>query len=217
MNMGLGGGIYAVRPQMPYREKMLKMATHEAASIIEEMRVFDNLKDALRQFGYVLGTSARTGKKRLPTHTPRQAAARICEAAAENRVALLFGSEKWGLQNSDLELCHGLVTIPTAGFSSINLAQSVMILAYEIHIAASAPPERFMPKLATTHELEGMYAHISELFDAAGFVKREDPGYWLSNVRRFLASYPLKARDARMIRGFCRQLLHVLNTQGREG
>ena len=214
MNMGIAGGLYAVRPQWYDRERMLKMATHEAASIVEEMQVFDDLGDALGEFGYVFGTSARTGRKRIPTHTPREAALRVCETGVLNKVAIVFGSENTGLQNADLELCQALITIPTAGFSSINLAQSVMIVAYEIFAAAYAPMEKFVPKLATAYELEGMYGHIAELFDAAGFVKRENPDYWPLNVRHFLNSCSLKARDARMIRGLCRQLLHAINVVG---
>lgn len=214
MNMGIGGGMYVVRPRWLDRDRMLKMATHEAASIVEEMQVFDTLNDALGEFGYVFGTSARTGKKRIPTHTPREAALRVCEVGALNKVAMVFGSEKTGLHNADLELCHALISIPAAGFSSINLAQSVMIVCYEIFVAASAPMEKFVPRLATVYELEGMYGHIGELFDAAGFVKREDPDYWISHVRNFLNSCSLKSRDARMIRGFCRQLMHAINVAG---
>lgn len=210
-NMSVGGGLILINPELPDMEKMLKMATHEASSIIENMKTFQSLEDALAGFNYIFGTTARTGKKRVPTHSPKEAANTACSLLHNNRVGILFGSERWGLQNVHLDMCHGLIRIPTAEFSSINLAQSVMIIVYEIFVTASEKPESFMPRLASFHESQGMYEHISQLFEEAGFVKRENPDYWVSHVRRFLSSYPLKARDARMIRGFCRQLLFALS------
>ena len=126
-----------------------------------------------------------------------------------NQVALLFGPEHRGLTNEDLKYCHTKVTIPTADFASLNLAQAVAILCYELYwgVMFGDKIPKFSPKLATTYELEGMYAHVEELLNRIGFLRTNDSSYWLRNIRHFLGRVGLRAKEARIIRGFCRQFI----------
>ncbi|MGB9712282.1 MAG: RNA methyltransferase [Dissulfurimicrobium sp.] len=204
-NMGIWR-LVLVRPHDLNREKMLKMATHEAAEIIYGMSVHDSLEEALSSFNYAVGSTARTGRRRRPTDTPREMAASVAALSHTNKVALVFGSEKWGLTNEDLCLCQSIVTIPTAGFSSINLAQSVMILCYEI-FAADIQEPGFKPRLASLKELEAMYEHLKEAFLAIGLIDPKNPDYWIRNVRRLFARVELRSREVRLVRGLCRQIL----------
>ena len=215
-NMGIGGGLYVINPLLPDREKMLKMATHEAAHIVNGMVVSDSMKDTLSEFNYILGTTARIGKRRIPTHTPREAARHVCEMASNNRVGIVFGSEDKGLSNHHIDMCHGIIHIPTSTFSSINLAQSVMIVVYEIFVASKGAYSTFSPRLATFRELEGMYNHVRELFDMVGFVKPGNPEYWPLRIKHMLDRYPLRARDVKMIRGFCRDFMNIIERYSRE-
>ncbi len=208
-NMGIDR-LVCVKPRLLDKEKMLKMATHESAELIENLEVFDSLKECLEKFNMVIGTTARTGRQRRPTDTPRSIAKDIVRISQENKVALLFGSEKFGLTNDDLKLCHRLVTIPTAEFSSINLAQSVMILCYEIFVATSSIKTP-CPKIASVKELEGMYEHLKEACLAIGFINPENPDYWMNNIRRLFARIELRSKEVRVIRGFCRQILWAVN------
>jgi tRNA/rRNA methyltransferase len=124
-------------------------------------------------------------------------------------VALLFGPEHRGLTNDDLKYCQSTVTIPTADFSSLNLAQAVAILCYELYwgVIYSGRVNRTVPRLATSHELEGMFEHVEKLLNNIGFLRTEDSSYWIRNIRRFLGRIGLRAKEARIIRGFCRQFL----------
>ena len=207
-NMGIPS-LIVVRPELPDRDKMLKMATHEAAELIENMEIHESLEEALAPFSHVAGTTARQGRDRRPTHRPREAATLIRRLAEHNRVALLFGSENKGLSNAHLKFCHSLITIPTTGFSSINLAQSVMIICYEV-FAAGDSGETPSPRLANIFETEAMYAHLEEMFHAAGLHSPENPDYWLNRARRFLNRCELRAADVRLIRGLCRQVLNTI-------
>jgi tRNA/rRNA methyltransferase len=130
-----------------------------------------------------------------------------------NRVALLFGPEDRGFTNAELRYCHSLVTIPTAGFSSLNLAQAVMILCYELFLAGHRPTGAFAPRLANRRELDGMYAHLKDTFIKINFLHPENPDHGMQNVRRFLSRVGLQARDVKVIRGICRQVQWY--TQGR--
>ncbi|MEW6327374.1 MAG: RNA methyltransferase [Thermodesulfobacteriota bacterium] len=207
LNMGISK-IVAVSPANPDSEKMLKMATHEAAGLIEDMEIYDNLAAALAPFQYVVGTTARLGRHRQALETPRELAGRIVDLSQNNRVALLFGPENTGLSNEELKYCHVVTTIPAAGFASLNLAQAVMIVCYEIFMARmeAFPRNRITPCLATSEELEGMHADLREALLMIGFLKSEEQEYGLNQVRAFLSRVKLLSRETQLIRGLCRQL-----------
>ena len=208
LNMGISR-LIVVHIEAPDREKMLKMATHKAAHLIDALQRHTNLAEALAPFSHVVGTTARQGRKRRIENSPRYMLDTILPLLESNRVALLFGPENRGLTNEDLKYCQTTVTIPTADFSSLNLAQAVAILCYEIFwgIMYSDKDLQPGPKLATSHELEGMYEHVEELLNQVGFLRTDDSSYWIRNIRQFLGRIGLRAKEARIIRGFCRQFL----------
>jgi tRNA/rRNA methyltransferase len=185
------------------------MATHAAVDVVEAMNVFDSLESALAPMQYIVGTTARRGKQRQEVLDPSTLAERLVPISHENRIAVIFGPEDRGLTNEDLRLCHALVTIPTAAFSSLNLAQAVMILCYEmlranqpIHGSRGLPS----PRLAERHDLEGMYEQLKKILVRIDFINPENPDYWMNNMRRFFNRLPLRAKEVRIIRGICRQM-----------
>ena len=204
-NMGFPQ-IFVVGTKDLNREEMAMMATKEAAHLIDHIQYYDTLKEALGNFQYVVGTTARIGAGRGPIVTPREMAKKIVEVSQENKVALVFGSEDKGLANEDIRLCHLLVTIPTAEFKSLNLSHAVMIICYEIFIATEEQ-KYFSPKLATVSELEGMYNQIADLLKQIGFLNRQNPDYWMRHVRNFFSRTNLQSREVKIIRGICRQLM----------
>jgi tRNA/rRNA methyltransferase len=182
------------------------MATGPSIDIVEHMAVYDDLLQAIGPFHYVVGTTARTGAHRPALTTPRRLAREVIPMAQENPVAVLFGPEDRGLSNEHLRYCHTITTIPTSGFSSLNLAQAVMIVCYEIFLASKKPAQEIVPRLANKFELEGMYAHLKEVLLKIGFLDPQNPEHWMLNIRRFLSRVPLRAREVRVIRGVCRQM-----------
>ena len=204
-NMGLSRFVL-VSPENCDLTRILKMATHSAANLVESMDVYDDLAAALAPFNYVVGTTARTGGQRRELKSPREIAAELVPLCANNRVALLFGPEDRGLTNSQLRYCHAVVTVPTAGFSSLNVAQAVMILCYELQLAGAKPVQRFVPRLANRRELDGMYEHLKETFTKIDFINPENPDYWMQSIRRFFSRVGLRASDVKVIRGICRQI-----------
>ena len=130
-NMGVGQVILSA-PRNFDMERVLKVATHSASGLVQAMEVCNTLPEALGAFNWVVGTTARLGGTRRVNASPADLAAKLIPISSENRVAVLFGPEDRGLTNEDLQLCHDLVNIPTAGFSSLNLAQAVMVMCYEL-------------------------------------------------------------------------------------
>ncbi len=205
LNMGIHD-LIVVAPRNFEKPKALKLATHAAAGLIDNLKTYDNLQDALAPFQYVVGTTARLGGERQVVNTPGKMAERLVAISQSNRIALLFGPEDAGLSNIDLRACHALVNIPTAEFSSINLAQAVMILCYELFSASRTVKKTFVPRLASRHELDGMYAQLQEILVRISFINPENPDYWMNNLRRFFNRYGLRAREVSIIRGICRQI-----------
>jgi tRNA/rRNA methyltransferase len=208
INMGISK-LIIVRREEPDREKMLKMATHKAAHLIYSLQHFQELKQALAPFSYVVGTTARQGRKRHIENSPRFIFDSLVPMLQDNQVALLFGPEHRGLTNEDLKYCQMTVTIPTADFSSLNLAQAVAISCYELYwtVMYSQKTTAFTPKLANNYQLQGMYEHVEEMLNRIGFLNTNDTTYWMRNIRHFLGRVGLRAKEAKIIRGFCRQFL----------
>ena len=227
LNLGLRH-MTVVNPEDTDRERMSKLATHAAAGLLEAMEIKPTLAEALAPFHYIVGTTARLGGERKQIITPAQAGQNIRTLGPDNRVALLFGPENRGLSNEELRYCHAVVHIPTVQASSLNLAQAVLILAYEIFLAhripeegpaVQDPPRRSVadqalkaqrsleePPLATSFELEGMYRHLSEVLQMMDFLDKQNPEHWMMSIRRFFSRIQLYSPEVRMIRGVCRQL-----------
>jgi tRNA/rRNA methyltransferase len=204
-NMGISR-FSVVAPRDCDLTRILKTATHFAAHLVEQMEVHEDLETALAPFQYVVGATARVGSRRPAVSDPRKVAESLVPISQDNLVALVFGPENWGLTNAELRLCHALVTIPTAEFASLNVAQAVVILCYEILLASQENTHGFMPRLATRHELEGMYEQLKETFINISFINDENPDYWMEHIRRFFSRTHMRARDVKMIRGICRQI-----------
>lgn len=205
-NMGISR-LILVNPKNLDHLRIQKMATGSSIRIIEKMDISYDLREALGPYQYVVGTTARIGAFRPAITEPRVMAQDLVPISQNNLVAILFGPEDRGLSNEHLRYCHTIATIPAAPFPSLNLAQAVMIVCYEIFLAsrqkASAPP---LPRLANKFELEGMYDHLKEILTKIGFLDPQNPEHWMLNIRRFLSRLPLRAKEVRIIRGICRQV-----------
>jgi len=186
--------------------RVLRMATHAAQDVVLNMEVYEDLREALSPYRYIVGTTARTGSHRQTVSNPRFLAKELIPISRNNRIAILFGPEDRGLANSELKYCDGLVTIPTADFSSLNLAQAVMVLVYEIFQASLEEPKTFVPRLASRQELENMYDHLRVTLAKINFINPQNPEYWMGSVRRFFSRIGLRAREVKIIRGICRQI-----------
>ncbi len=186
--------------------KALKLATHFASDIIEKCRFYPDLKEALAPFNYVVGATARLGGQRQVINSPSKLAQKLIPISIENPIAIVFGPEDRGLSNEDIRYCHELVNIPTSEFCSLNLAQAVMVLCYEIFIAGSEANSEFTPRLASRHELDGMYDQLKDVLMRISYINPENPDYWMNNFRHFFTRLRLRAKEVNIIRGLCRQV-----------
>ena len=125
-------------------------------------------------------------------------------AAAGEEVALVFGRERTGLDNNELQLCHAAVHIPSdPAFSSLNLAAAVQVLAYELRMAVldAAPAAAPAADLASHAELEGFFAQLGETLDAIDFHKGRAPDSAMRKLRRLYLRAGLERAEVRLLRG----------------
>ncbi len=193
------------------------MAPH-AGDILDSARVYAGLREALAGAQYVIGTTARDRRFRT-LMTPAQMAEKVLSLVPANRVAIVFGREDSGLTNDELELCDEAVTIPAApAMSSLNVAQAVMIVAYELFCRAESwGPAAGAGRLASSGEQQDMYDHLRTLLVGIGFLNPHNPDIALGKIKRLLTRAGLTAKDVRLIRGVVRQLQwYVDSTRGPE-
>ena len=205
-NMGIGQ-LIVVDPQNCDLTKICRMATHAASDVVERMKVRDTLDKALADFNFVVGTTARLGGQRKVVSSPSKLGQKLYSITHENQVAILFGPEDRGLTNVDIRFCDLLVNIPTAEFSSLNLAQAVMIMCYELFRYSCGKPGEFAPRLANRHELEAMYEQLKDALIRISFINPDNPDYFMNNLRHFFSRMQLRAKEVRIVRGICRQII----------
>jgi tRNA/rRNA methyltransferase len=205
-NFGLSE-LILIAPRCGWPSERAQILASGAGDIIAGAQVFATTAEALAPYNLVLATTARGRDVVKPIHTPQAGAARLrAAAAAGGRTAILFGNERAGLDNGEMSLADAVITIPTADFWSLNLAQAVLVTAYEwLKSADATPPSRTRPtiaKPATRHELVGLFEHLERELDAAEFLfppaKRKT---MVRNIRAMILRSGLSDQEVRTIRG----------------
>lgn len=177
-----------------------------ADDVLDRAVMHDTLDEAIRDCGYVLGTSARDRRFGWPVFAPRGGAAVLLEKAAVQPVALLFGQERTGLTNDELDRCHVLVTIPTnPDFSSLNIASALQIMAYEIHSVASDGRSAQAPAPAHTpvahEEMHQFYRHLQQVMTETGFLNPAKPRLLMRRLVRLFNRAQPDSNEINILRG----------------
>jgi tRNA (cytidine32/uridine32-2'-O)-methyltransferase len=206
--MGLSQLRLAAAECDPLADEATAMAVG-ADDLIATASRHDTLADALGDCRLVLGCTARRRHVQLTELTPREAAERAVAAAAEGPVAIVFGRERTGLSNEELQRCHFAVHIPThPGFSSLNVAAAVQVLAYEVRLAMLAdaprqasgrPPDEEAP--ADQAQLEHFFAHLDQALGDIDFHKGRSSEIVMRRLRRLFMRAQPDARELRILRG----------------
>lgn len=222
-NFGLGE-LALVAPRTRVGAVGERMAAH-ARDVLERRTTAPTLGAAVTDCALVVGTAGRDFAH-LRAVPPREAAAEMVAASARGRVAVVFGPEDHGMSNADLGLCQRLVRIPTGdAYPSLNLAQAVAVLGYELRLAAEAAgaaartsgPRKRAGRAASARagddaaassgEREALLQHLTQALDAVGFLSRQNPEHIVADLRGLFARAGLTRRDVRIWRGIARQML----------
>lgn len=210
--MGLSRLVLVQPQRFPDPEASARAAGADA--LLENATVCESLDEALKGCVLAFGCTARQRGVPLPELAPRAGAERLLAASADGDVALLFGRESSGLENSELQRCQSAVHIATQPeFGSLNLGAAVQLLCYELRLAALAAldqPEtpassdavdRRSDPPATQDELEGFFGHLADTLDDIDFHKGRGSETVLARLRRLYLRADLDQREVRILRG----------------
>jgi TrmH family RNA methyltransferase len=204
-NMGLSQ-LRLADPRCRIDEESYRLA-RAGSPVLEAARTFRSVGTALRGLHLVVGTSGKTGGNREKALTPRAAAATLLAQASQQRVGILFGPEDTGLVDEDLLRCQLLVRIPTHPEArSINLAQAVLIISYEVYLASREREPGRAIRLAPFQQVDAMYAQFEEALLEIGFLHSQNARHMMFALRRLLGRAGLEKSDVGILRGIARQI-----------
>jgi TrmH family RNA methyltransferase len=221
-NMGFRN-LYLVR-SVEYDPWRLEGIAHDTGDIIERIRNCDSIEEALEGCVRVAGFTARRRAAKRDLTTPRAASGELLDFARAGPVALLFGREDKGLPNEILDRAHVVVTIPTTGHASLNLAQAVLISLYELHLSAAdatrtlAPPRKDAPP-ATAEEYEQLFADAERALHATDFFKTRFHEHIMRTVRTLFYRAAPDSRELALLRAIFIEVIRTIDriTKGKAG
>ncbi len=175
-----------------------------AGDILDGAVTHSSLDDAVGECTLVIGASARLRSLPWPTAPPRECVGRMAELPPETQVAAVFGSERSGLANSDLERCDLLMHIPTdPDFSSLNLAAAVQLFCYELRLVqvSARQPVAAKDRLASAEERARLYGHLESVLVAIDFLDPANPRQVMRRIKRLCNRSALESVEVNILRG----------------
>ncbi|MDM5134134.1 tRNA (cytosine(32)/uridine(32)-2'-O)-methyltransferase TrmJ [Aeromonas salmonicida] len=176
-----------------------------ASDVLANARIVSTLDEAIADCGLVIGTSARSRTLSWPMLDPREAGEKAVGEGMKHPVALVFGRERTGLTNDELQKCHYHVAIPAnPEYSSLNLAMAVQTICYEVRMCwlqDQTPEVESEADYPSAHQLEGFYQHLEQTLLKTGFIADDHPGQVMSKLRRLFNRARPEAIELNILRG----------------
>jgi TrmH family RNA methyltransferase len=211
-NMGFNH-LELVNPAHFHRKEARWLAC-QAYDMLKHATVHANFEDAIKDKSLVAGATRRLGKRRGLIVPVRDSVKRIVTAAKKNKVAILFGRERNGLTNEEIDECGLLITIPSEPDTpSLNLAQSVMLVAYEL---SQKTYKTSLPELVDHNELGPLYKKIESTLKLLEFIPRGDADIEkkiLKNLKHLIGRSGLTEWELKMLYGICTQVEHKVKKE----
>lgn len=195
--------LYLVKPDK-FPDAHATALSTGAADLLESAIVTETLSEALTGCAFAIGLSARKRNLSHQLVNAREAATEAIKIAANQPVALVFGTEMSGLSNAELDCCQMLAMIPAnPEYSSLNLAAAVQVLCYELRMAIleGKLAHTDMTELATNDAVEGFYAHLEDTLFKIGYLNPNAPKKLMERIRRIYARARLEKEEVNLLRG----------------
>lgn len=186
-----------------------------AADILENAQQFNTLAGAVADCQNVVGITARNRKLSAPVVTPKELMQQMLYGSPQTQVAWVFGRERNGLSNEEIDLCSTVCTIPSnSDYGSLNIAAAVQILCYEWHVAqldmqheASRESVSQGKAIAPVAEREGFYEHLWQALDKIEFLDKDNPTPLMRKMRRLFDRSQMSSADINILRGILKNVL----------
>ncbi len=197
-----------VNPRDGWPNERAVAAASRADHVIDKVRVFATVEEAIADLSLVYATTARRRDINKPVLGPEEAAQRaIAHIAGGHGAGLLFGRERWGLYNEEVAISDAIVTLPVeAAFASLNIAQAVLVIAYEWRRQSELGKvllfSETISEPATKGELTQLFIHLEQALDEAGFFTAPDKRPTVvNNLRAMLSRGTLSGQEVRTLHG----------------
>ena len=174
-----------------------------ALDVLLDAEVCGNLQDAIKGCGLIIGTTSRTRRISVPITNIQETAPSIVAEAKEKPVAVIFGPEKSGLINEQVDCCNQLVNIPSVeSYKSLNLAMAVQIVAYELRVASQTLPTEIRARaLASNQDIELFYNHLNQVLLDTGFLDPKNPKQLMRRLRTLFNRAQMDENEINIMRG----------------
>lgn len=203
--------LYLVNPKFFPDPQATALAVN-ASDLLDSAVVTESLEQALADCQFVIGVSGKERSLSQQVMTVREAASEVKALASHSQVALVFGTEMSGLSNAEADRCHVLATIPAnPEYTSLNLAQAVQIMAYEVRMALTTGQLHYGEKpadLATQEDLERLYEHMREVLEHIGYINPRAPKKLFERLRRLYGRTRLEKEEVNLLRGILTLTVH---------
>ena len=206
-----------------YESYRVEGIAHQTQDILSRVRVYSTLEEAIAECVHVVGFTARGRTAKRNLQRPREAAVEIASLADGGPVALLFGREDKGLSNDALDRCHRVVTIPSdPGYPSLNLADAVIIMLYELALVRGAEERPFKEprrssEPAPADELERLFADVAKALQAIEFFKTRNADGVMRTIREIAHRTPLDLREVKLLRAMAIEVTKYSERLARSG
>ncbi len=206
--MGLSK-FYLVNPLVKPDSRAMSLAAG-ASDILNDVNIVQSFNDAIEDCSLVIGTSNRSRSLPWPSLDARECGVKSVEECQNGRIALVFGRERIGLTNKELQQCHYQVAIQAnSEYSSLNLAMAVQIIAYEVRMAwlkeqkkaQCSVPVHVKSSYPSVKDLELFYQHLEQILLHSGFIRKGNPGKVMSKLRRLYARARPERDELNILRG----------------
>jgi len=187
-----------------------------ALDILESAKIVDTIEEALSGCEYVAAVSARLREFSPPVVSPRELAEGVATRIA-GEIALVFGSERYGLPNEIVMNCQSLINIPAnPEYSSLNLAQAIQLLAYECRMVATGAVKAetnvgFYGQPASLEMIDGMYGHLEAALVKINFLDPDHPKKLMPRLKRLFSRAQLETEEVNILRGIAKKILEYRN------
>ncbi|ENM3752201.1 tRNA (cytosine(32)/uridine(32)-2'-O)-methyltransferase TrmJ [Vibrio cholerae] len=195
-----------VDPQCQVDAQAIALAAG-ASEIALNAQIYPTLEASVADCGLVVGTSARSRTLEWPMLEPRECGEKLVSEANQHSVAMVFGRERTGLTNDELQLCHYHVCVPAnPEYSSLNLAMAVQLLSYEVRMAylalqQSSQSSTLQEEYPRHQELERFYAHLEQVIMQTEFISAQQPGQVMNKLRRMFTRARPETQEINILRG----------------
>ena len=207
--------LYLVQPKL-FPDPAATVRAKQAEDILDNAILVDTLQEAIADCCLVMGTSARPRNLVWPSMDIAQAGKQIIKESSQYPVAIVFGRERTGLTNEEIQMCHYQINIPAnPHYSSLNLAAAVQIVAYEIYKNVMEPMESAhkdpVNELAVQAELQGLYEHLEQVLIQLAYLDPAQPGQLMPRLQRLYNRARLEKAEVNILRGMLTAVQKKLN------